>query len=69
MENSFLSLKYLKGHTALGMLILSFSRRESLKLKQKFCFINRNFKTFPAGVYHLKAKTVWLKQVLSKASS
>ena len=52
MENSFLSLKYLKDHTALGMLILSFSRRESLKLKQKLCFINRNFKTFPAAVYN-----------------
>ena len=52
MENSFLSLKYLKDHTALGMLILSFSRRESLKLKQKFCFINRNFKKFPAAVYN-----------------
>ena len=52
MENSFLSLKYLKDHTALGMLILSFRRRESLKLKQKLCFINRNFKTFPAVVYN-----------------
>ena len=54
MENSFLSLKYLKDHTALRMLILilSFSRGESLKLKQKLCFINRNFKTFPAAVYN-----------------
>ena len=46
MENSFLSLKYLKDHTALEMFTLSFSRRESLKLKQKFCF-----KKFPAAVY------------------
>ena len=52
MENNFLRLKYLKDHKALGMFILSFSRRESLKLKQKFCFINRNFKTFPAAVYN-----------------
>ena len=51
MENSFLSLKYLKDHTALEMFTLSFSRRESLKLKQKFCFINRNFKKFRAAVY------------------
>ena len=52
MEDSFVSLKYLKDHTALGMLTLSFSRKESLKLKQKFCFINRNFKKFPAAVYN-----------------
>ena len=44
MENSFLSLKYVQVHTALGMLILS--------LKQKFCFINGNFKKFPAAVYN-----------------
>ena len=52
MENSFLSLKYLKDHTALGMFILSFSGRESLKLKQKLCFINRNFKKSSAAVYN-----------------
>ena len=52
MENSFLSLKYLQVHTALGMLIMSFSRRENLKLKQKFCFINRNFKKFLAAVFN-----------------
>ena len=53
MENSLVSLKYLKDRTALGMLILSLSRRESsLKLKQKLCFINRNFKTFAAVVYN-----------------
>ena len=51
MENSFLGLKYLQVHTALGMLIMSFSRRENLKLNQKFCFINGNFKKFPAAVY------------------
>ena len=52
MENSFLSIKYLKDHTALEMLTLSFSRRESLKLKQKFSFINRNFQKFRAAVYN-----------------
>ena len=52
MDNSFLSLKYLKDHTALEVLSLSFSRRESLKLKEKFCIINGNFKKFLAAVYN-----------------
>ena len=58
MKNRFLSLKYLKGHAALGMLVDPefcwsldrFNREESLKLKQNFTFINRNFNMFPAAV-------------------
>ena len=52
MENSLVGLKYLKDRPALEMLILSLSRKENSKLKQNLCFINRNFKTFPAVVYN-----------------
>ena len=59
MENSFLSLKYLKDHKALGMLILSFSIRESLNLKQKLCFITGTLKRFQLlFMTTLKDKTV-----------